>query len=139
MFVALVLEVTVTVVKQTIFTGVPVIEKRLLALLEFVVLVKKAAVPEPSSLTAEIVIVTPCGGMVEVIATVRGKSTWGAAACTELTGGVSVTTRFASGVGVGIGGVVGFFLQLPVITNKSINPAKTLTNDFLISNYLIEK
>lgn len=139
MLVGLDTEVTVTVVKQTTLVGVPVIEIVVLALLVFIVELKKAAAPEPSSFFAETVIVTPCAGMVDVMAIVSGKSTCGAAGCTELTGGVSVTTRFASVGGGGGGGGVVFFLQLPVIINRIAITAKTQTTDFLISKNLIEK
>ncbi len=132
-------EVTVTVVKQITLVGVPVIEIFVFALLVFVVELKKAAAPEPSSFFAETAIVTPCAGIVDVMAIVSGKSTCGAAGCTEFTGGVSVTTRFASVGGGGGGGVVDdFFLQPPAITDNRIRTVKTLTNDFLMSEYLIE-
>jgi hypothetical protein len=41
-------------------------------------------------------IVTPCGGIVDVMETVRGKSTWGAAGWVEPAGGFNVTARLAS-------------------------------------------
>lgn len=119
--------------------GVPVMVNELLAILLFVELLKKAAAPEPSSFFAEITMVTPWAGRVDVIETVRGKSTCGAAGCTELTGGVSVTAKFASVGGGGGGGGEDFFLQLPVMINRMAIPAKTQTTDFLISKNLIEK
>ena len=67
-------EVTVTVVKQTTLTGVPVIVKLLVDELVLELVVKNAAEPEPSSFFAETLIVTPPDGMVDVIETVSGKS-----------------------------------------------------------------
>ena len=69
-----VLEVTVTVVRQTTLAGVFVIVKLLTEVEELCVVVKKAAAPEPSSFFADTSIVTPCGGIVEVMVTLRGKS-----------------------------------------------------------------
>lgn len=66
------MEVTVTVVKQTTLVGVLVIVKLLLAL-DVLVLVVKKFVLDPSG-AAFTSIVTPCGGIVDVIETVRGKS-----------------------------------------------------------------
>ena len=70
--VAFVLEVTVTVVTQTTPVGVPVIVKLLLATVEDLDSVKKFEL-EPSG-AAFTSIVTPCGGIVDVIETVSGKS-----------------------------------------------------------------
>ena len=73
MFVAFVLEVTVTVVTQTTPVGVPVIVKLLLAAVEDLDSVKKfVADPSGAAFTS---IVTPCVGIVDVIETVSGKST----------------------------------------------------------------
>lgn len=71
------MEVTVTVVTQTTPVGVPVIVKLLLAVVDDLVSVKKFVVdPSGAAFTS---IVTPCGGMVDVIETVSGKSVCGAA------------------------------------------------------------
>ena len=94
--VAFVLEVTVTVVRQTTVVGVPVILKLLLADVEGLDSVKKfVADPSGAAFTS---IVTPCGGIVDVIETVSGKSVWGAGAWVEFAGGFNVTTRLASEV-----------------------------------------
>ena len=88
------LDVTVTVVTQTTPVGVPVIVKLLLAVVEDLVSVKKlVADPSGAAFTS---IVTPCGGIVDVMETVRGKSTWGAAGWVEPAGGFNVTARLAS-------------------------------------------
>lgn len=98
-FVDFVLEVTVTVTTQTDPTGVLVIVKLLLEAVDDMLLVKKF-VAEPSG-AAFTSMVTPCGGMVDVIDTVKGKSVCGAGAWVELAGGFNVTARVAS---VGGGG-----------------------------------
>ena len=72
------MDVTVTVVIHTTPVGVLVIVKLLVALFVFELVVKNGAAPEPSSFFAETSIVTPCGGMVDVIVTVSGKSACGA-------------------------------------------------------------
>ena len=72
--VAFVLDVTVTVVKQTTPIGVPVILKFVLALVVPGLLAVKTVAPEPSSFFTTTSIVTPCGGIVDVIETVSGKS-----------------------------------------------------------------
>jgi uncharacterized SAM-binding protein YcdF (DUF218 family) len=87
--------VTVTVVIQVTLTGVLVIVKLLTALLVFWLIVKKAGSLDPSFF-AFTSIVTPWGGMVDVIVTVNGKSVCGAAGWFELAGGFSVTTSVAS-------------------------------------------
>jgi len=90
----LVFEVTVTVTAHTTPTGVPVMVKLLLADVEDLVSVKKyAVVPSGATFTS---IVTPCGGIVDVIETVSGKSVPGAAGCVMLAAGFSVTARLAS-------------------------------------------
>ena len=71
-FVAFVLEVTVTVTTQTTPTGVPVIVKLLLADVEDLFSVKKFVV-DPSGATFTS-IVTPWDGIAEVIETVNKKS-----------------------------------------------------------------
>ena len=66
------MEVTVTVVTDTTPVGVPVIVKLLLAAVEDFDSVKKFVVdPSGADFTS---IVTPCGGIVDVIETVSGKS-----------------------------------------------------------------
>ena len=77
MFVAFVLEVTVTVTTQTGPTGVFVITKLLGVVVDDLVSVKKFTV-EPSG-AAFTSMVTPCGGIVDVIDTDKGKSVCGAA------------------------------------------------------------
>jgi hypothetical protein len=75
--VALVLEVTVTVTTQTTPIGVPVIVKLLVADVDDLLSVKKfVADPSGAALTS---MVTPCGGIADVIETVNGKSVCGAA------------------------------------------------------------
>ena len=72
MFVGFDLEVTVTVTTQTTPVGVAVMVKLLLAVVEDRDSVKKFAVdPSGAAFTS---MVTPCGGMVDVIETVSGKS-----------------------------------------------------------------
>ena len=71
-FVAFVFEVTVTVTTQTGPTGVPVIVKLLLADVDDLFSVKKF-VEDPSGATFTS-IVTPWGGIVDVMDTVKGKS-----------------------------------------------------------------
>lgn len=88
-------------------------------LLVLVEVVKNAAAPDPSSFFADTEIVTPCEGMADVIATESGKSVWAAAAWVEPSGGLIVTTRFASVTGGGDGGFL--LLQLP----ETINAATT--------------
>jgi hypothetical protein len=112
-------DVTFTVVIQITPAGVPVIVKLLVALLVLVDVVKNGAAPEPSSFFEFTSIVTPCDGMVEVIVTVSGKSVWGAGACVDPSGGVSVTARFAS-VGGGGGGGVGDLLPQRV-SNRNMD------------------
>jgi hypothetical protein len=73
------LDVTVTVVMQTTLVGVLVIVKLLRALLVLVLVVKNGAAPEPSSFFEFTSMVTPCGGIVEVILTDKEKSVCGAA------------------------------------------------------------
>ncbi len=73
-FVSLVLDVTVTVVTFITLVGVLVMVKLLIVLLVFVLVVNKGAAPAPSSFFAETSIVTPCGGIADVIVTVSGKS-----------------------------------------------------------------
>ena len=88
------MEVTVTVVTQTTPVGVPVIVKFVLGDDVVSVFVKKLAVdPSGAAFTS---IVTPCEGMVDVIETVSGKSTCGAAGWVEPAGGFNVTVRLAS-------------------------------------------
>jgi hypothetical protein len=107
-------EVTVTVVRQTILTGVPVIEKLVDVPLVLVLAgAKNGAAPEPSSFFAVTVMVTPWAGIVEVIVTVSGKSICGDGGCVEFAGGFNDTTNVASDGG---GGVV-LLPQLPVINN----------------------
>ena len=67
------LDVTVTVVTQTTPTGVPVIVKGVGAddVADFVSVKKLTADPSGAAFTS---IVTPCGGIVDVIVTVSGKS-----------------------------------------------------------------
>jgi len=66
------LEVTVTVVTHTTPVGVPVIVKLVLAVVEDFESVKKFVLdPSGAAFTS---IVTPCGGIVDVIETVSGKS-----------------------------------------------------------------
>jgi hypothetical protein len=73
---------------------VEVIVKLLLAIVELLDSVKKFVVdPSGAAFTS---IVTPCGGIVDEIETVSGKSTCGAAGCVEPAGGFIVTTRFTS-------------------------------------------
>jgi hypothetical protein len=57
----------------------------------------KKFVEDPSG-AAFTSIVTPCGGMVDVIETVSGKSVCGAAGWVELAGGFRVTARAISSV-----------------------------------------
>lgn len=72
MLVAFVFEVTVTVVTHTTPVGVLVIVKLLFAAVEDLDSVKKlVADPSGAAFTS---IVTPCGGIVEVMDTVNGKS-----------------------------------------------------------------
>jgi hypothetical protein len=90
----LVLEVTVTVTTQTTPTGVEVIVKLLVADVDDLLSVKKfVADASGAALTS---MVTPCGGIADVIETVNGKSVCGAAGCTEFAGGFREMTRFAS-------------------------------------------
>ena len=71
-----------------------VIVKLLLAAVEDLDSVKKfVADPSGAAFTS---IVTPWGGIVDVIETVSGKSVCGAAGCVEFAGGFNVTTRLAS-------------------------------------------
>jgi hypothetical protein len=95
-FVAEVRDVTVTVATHTTLTGVLVIVKLLVALLVTRDVLKKSGAPEPSSFLADTTMVTPCGGMAELMVTDTGKSACGAAGCTELTGGLIVTFNVAS-------------------------------------------
>jgi hypothetical protein len=75
--VAFVLEVTVTVVTHTTPVGVPVMVKLLSALVEDLDSLKKL-VAEPSG-AAFTSMVTPCGGIGDVIETVRRKVVCGTA------------------------------------------------------------
>lgn len=77
MFDAFVFDVTVTVVTETTPTGVPVIVKLLFADDDVLFSVKKFD-DDPSGATLTS-IVTPCGGIAEVMVTDNGKSTCGAA------------------------------------------------------------
>ena len=56
----------------------------------------KTVAPEPSSFFTTTSIVTPWGGIVEVMETVSGKSVCGAAGWFEFAGGFNVTARLAS-------------------------------------------
>jgi hypothetical protein len=130
---AVLFDVTVTVVIQITPIGVPVIEK---LVDEPLVLVlggaKNGAAPEPSSFFAVTVMVTPCGGIADVIVTERGNSTCGAGGCVEFAGGFSETTKVASDGGGG----VDLLPQLPV-TNKIaiiINNDKDLFISFFSEN-----
>jgi hypothetical protein len=93
--------------------GVPVIEKLVDELLVLVGAGEKNT-EELSSLFAVTVMVTPCGGIVDVIVTERGKSVCGAGGCVEFAGGFSETTKVASDGG---GGGVDLLPQLPDINN----------------------
>jgi len=132
--VADVFDVTVTVVMHTTLTGVLVIVKLLEAEVTFLFSIKKAGEPEPSSFLEVTLMETPCGGMVDVMVTVSGKSAWGAAGWEEFAGGFSSTVSACSpppppppgGLGVDL------LLQLPVTSIEEI--AKTNNTDFTIYN-----
>ena len=70
---ALVWEVIFTSTRHCTVEGVLVMEKLLTAALVVPELVKKAALPEPSSFLAVISYFTPLGGMAEVMVTLRLK------------------------------------------------------------------
>jgi hypothetical protein len=91
-----VLEVTVTFTIQVFSDGVPVMVKSFAIVVVLRVAVKNAEFAVPST-EAVINIVTPLGGITEVMSTTRGKGP-GDAACSEpLAGGVVDTTNAASG------------------------------------------
>ena len=125
---------TVTVTTQTTPTGVFVIVKLLLADVDDLVSVKKL-VEEPSG-AAFTSIVTPCGGMADVMDTVNGKSVWGAAGWTEFAGGLVVITKFASVLPPPPPPPPPLSEQV-VIPKMSIGSANTFINTFFILAILL--
>jgi hypothetical protein len=117
------LEVTVIFTKLTTATGVPVMEKSLDAVVVLFDVEKKLVeLPSGAAVTA---IVTPLAGIAEVTLTFRLKGP-SAGACVELTAGVVVTARVASGV---------FLLPPPhAERNDKKAKARAITSTFFLAD-----
>jgi len=130
-FVDVVSDVTVISTMHWVPAGVFVIEKLFTLVVELTVVVKKGAGLVPSSFLALTTILTPLVGIVELIVTVKSNGPLDAG-CTELIGGLVVTTRLASvgGGGGGGGGVPPPPLLLPHPEDIRAELKKRITINF---------